>query len=432
MSATISSDVTATFTGATFADAALTFTVGTPITFTVASDLDIVTVMYNGEALAPVGGVYTIVTPATTDTLVISAAPAAFQIGDAKYATLAEALAGLTSGSTLKLLGTLKVSDQISFIDADNNPIAEVVLDLNGQTIEAEGEFGGNLIYNQNGTKLTIIDSSTEKTGTVDGAVANEGELIINAGKFNGAVANDGTLTDNGGKFKETDGLPEVTGKEYRDDDADDYYTLEDVAGSGDDDPEIEDAIGDDVGKVEETTDGEGNKTATVTVTNASTSVTITVPAGYQGTVNVVVPPTVDTITGLGAATLTVKAEGVDITGAFSKTMVEGVTTLDLNPEGAVVIDGETITVEPQLVKDTTADPFEVPADGAEANVAAIPGLTYELVTTDDLDVEFGSIVENGEVVPGAKKKATGKRVNLKDGRANRGDKGFYKVKVSK
>jgi hypothetical protein len=227
MGVSITGEATVAVTaGGTLDNGTITFNPGATVKFMVSSSADIVNVTYSGENALSYdenAKVYSVVAEADA-VITVTASAAAFQIGEgAKYATLAEALAGLTSGSTLKLLGTLKVSDQISFADAENNPIAEVVLDLNGQTIEADGVFEGNLIYNVSGTKLTIIDSSTEKTGTVDGAVANEGELIINAGKFNGAVANDGTLTDNGGKFKETDGLPEVTGKEYRDDDADDY-----------------------------------------------------------------------------------------------------------------------------------------------------------------------------------------------------------------
>jgi hypothetical protein len=266
--------------------------------------------------------------------LEITTEAALFQANGMGYATFTEALtAALAEGADgkVKLLGTVSLTATVKISGT-------VELDLNGQTITGSDKRGA-LIEVQSGAELTIIDTFgggkiaptagdaiknlgvlTINAGTYDAAiVGTSGTLTINDGKFEVALNYTGTLTDNGGKFKHTTGLPTVTDKEYRDDDDDGYYTLEDVAGSGDDDPVIGDAIDDDVGKVEETTDGEGNKTATVTVTNASTSVTIQVPTGYQGTVNVVVPPTVDTITGLGAATLTVKAEGVDITGAFSK-----------------------------------------------------------------------------------------------------------------
>ena len=441
-------DITGAKVPSLSADGNLEFDPGTKtITFRVsAAEGMVVTVKLGNDELTATDGVYSF-TPAANAALTVTAAPAAFQIGDAKYyATLADALKDLKSGDTLKLLGTLSLGTQVlAFTTGD------VTIDLNGQTISGSGnENDGATVIMNSGANLVITDSSVSQLGNItanNGAYAiwnAAGTLTVNKGIFNGAIFTDdteggaeGTATINGGKFSVKVEAATIPGDKQWSDLTEDYYTLVDKSGSGDNDPVIEDAIDDVVGKVEETTDEQGNKTATVTVTNASTSVTIQVPTGYQGTVKVVVPPTVDTITGLGAATLTVTAEGVDITGAFSKTTDAGVTTLALDPEGEVVIDGETIKVEPQLVEDTTAEgtvaPFEVPADGAEANVAAIPGLTYELVTTDDLDVEFGSIVEDGEVVSGAKVKATGKRVNLKDNRKGpKPGRGFYKVKVTK
>ena len=444
-------------TGGTLADGVLSFNPGATITFKVdATEGYIVEVMLGETALtADAEGVYSFAAVADAELTVTASAPL-FEVGGVGYANFAAVItaidAGTITGGEIDLLADASAGeDGISLEDG------EYTIDLNGFTLSAEEDC--DAIFND-GAIVTIIDSSDAKTGKVVGPVYNAGTMTIEAGTYEGevkcakdgtltindgtfevALVNSGTLAINDGKFKATIEATLPDGMDWSETkDKDGYYTLVEDAGEEPEVPSVPEVptVDEEVGEVVETEDGEGNKTATVTVTNASTSVAITIPSDYAGTVNVVVPPTVDTITGLGNASLTIKYENTDITRAFTMTTTGGTTTIALNENGVVrMTDGEEIPVKPALAA-TDADgvavaPFEVGAEGdAAANVAAIPGLTYELETTDDLANDFGQITGNDEVVLGAKKKATGKRVKLEDKRSNKGAKGFYRVKVTK
>lgn len=134
------------------------------------------------------------------------------QIGSKYYEKLADAIRLAAKGATIELL--TDVNEAVTVSDKKN-----ITLDLNGFTLtNTEGE---HTIVN-NGT-LTIKDSSTAKTGTVDnvthgrGALVNNGTVILSGGTFersaekgtlepygNGGnswytIANYGTMTINNG-----------------------------------------------------------------------------------------------------------------------------------------------------------------------------------------------------------------------------------------
>lgn len=91
----------------------------------------------------------------------------------------------------------------------------EVVLDLNGYTLE-NFTLGCEAIKVLAGGKLTIVDSSDEKTGTVTqkenstySAITNQGTLLIQGGNFTTnqnfyIVRNEADMTIEGGKFTST------------------------------------------------------------------------------------------------------------------------------------------------------------------------------------------------------------------------------------
>ena len=142
------------------------------------------------------------------------------QIGSKYYEKLADAIRLAAKGATIELL--TDVNEAVTVSDKKN-----ITLDLNGFTLtNTEGE---HTIVN-NGT-LTIKDSSTAQTGTVDnvthgrGALVNNGTVILSGGTFersaekgkfepygNGGnswytIANYGTMTiDNGTTVKNAGG----------------------------------------------------------------------------------------------------------------------------------------------------------------------------------------------------------------------------------
>jgi hypothetical protein len=438
--------VTWTSEGTVLSGSTLTFLPDAPVTFEVTPHFDILTVKYNNQVLTAVEGVYTIESPAANATLEVKAEPALFEANDTGYATFAEALAAaLAEGGDgeVKLLGDADLGTEGAEIDEGD----EIIIDLNGHKLSATG--AEEVIYNDGGA-VTIKDSSEAGTGMVDGSIKNAaGTLTINAGTYEGEIFTNegeegeyvGTATINDGKFKvKVEGATLPDGMDWSETtDKDGYYTLVEDAGE-DPEPEVPSVpevptVDKEVGEVEV---ADGN--ATVTVTNASESVTVKVPDGFTGTVSAVVPPAVSSIVGVSAAgSVTVEAEGVNITGAFKITYDSNTktATIALDENGVVTIEGEPIPVKPALAatdaEGVAVAPFEVSAKGdAAANVAAIPGLTYELETTADLANDFGQITENDAPVEGAKVKATGKRVKLEDKRSNKGAKGFYRVKVTK
>ena len=145
------------------------------------------------------------------------------QIGETKYATLADAIAAAGDNDTITLLAD--VTEDV-VVPAGKT----ITLDLNGYKITNAAD---HTIVN-NGT-LTITDSSEAKTGTVDNiahghaAIYNNGTMTIEAGTYtrsletqdyvdDGAdnswytVVNDGTMTINGGTFTTANGQPENLG----------------------------------------------------------------------------------------------------------------------------------------------------------------------------------------------------------------------------
>ncbi len=116
------------------------------------------------------------------------------------YDTVADAIANAPSGSTIKLNGD--ITGTIT-IPADAN----VVLDLNGHSIISAN---GNAVENS-GT-LTIMDSSTDKSGLIQGtngnnAIHNSGNLTIESGTIDGDRDGinqmpGGTTVINGGTIK--------------------------------------------------------------------------------------------------------------------------------------------------------------------------------------------------------------------------------------
>ena len=110
------------------------------------------------------------------------------QIGSKYYETLADAIRLAANGKTIELLTDVNEAVTVS-------KLKNITLDLNGFTLtNTEGE---HTIVN-NGT-LTIKDSSTAQTGTVDnvthghGALVNNGTVILSGGTFERSAEN-GTL----------------------------------------------------------------------------------------------------------------------------------------------------------------------------------------------------------------------------------------------
>lgn len=368
-------------------------------------------------------------TPVKDATLTITVEDAKFMVGETPYANFAAVLTaiedGTITGGEIDLLADASAGeDGLAF---ENGTFT---IDLNGFTLSAVD--GEDAIYN-NGATLTIIDSSELKTGVVAGTVynnkgtlvidagtfndevTNKGSLTINGGKFEVALVNTGTLTDNGGMFKETDGLPEVAGKEYRDDDKDSYYTLEDKAGEESEVP----SVGKGEGSV---TVDETSGDATVAPAEGKTEVTITLPTGFAG--NVIVPSSLDKIVGVPAGKLVIKSGSFDVTGAFSYDTETG--AIALNAEATV----NGVPVKPVL--DTTVtDPFVGGATPA-AKVKTIPGLKYSLTYATDVGATTYTEVTTPAMAEDATMTLTDTRTAGEGEGQRNPNKGFYKVKVSK
>jgi len=140
------------------------------------------------------------------------------------------------------------------------------------------------------------------------------------------------------------------------------------------------------------------------------------------------VPANVTTINGK-VGTVTVKSGTVDISGAFTidSTTTEGATTIALDPDGSVKVNGKTIKVKPELEEATeTVVPFAVAGGAATAKVKAIPGLTYVLKAATDL-----AKVRTQEATEVKSVRATDSTVELKDESASESAK-FYVIEVTR
>ena len=127
------------------------------------------------------------------------------QIGEMKYATLADAIAAAEDGNTVKLLADVI---QNTMLTIDKN----ITLDLNGKKI-----YNTEDIWNETKQTYELINVEAEVTITGNGSIeakendcytinVKNGNLTIENGRFVGNVSvvqvESGTLTINGGEFK--------------------------------------------------------------------------------------------------------------------------------------------------------------------------------------------------------------------------------------
>lgn len=355
-----------------------------------------------------VNGIYSSETVDNVTTVKFTATKAAvsMQIGEASveyYETLDDVISYLSKNAqeesttvSIVLGADVNLSGNYSFYD----DAPTTIIDLNGQNITL-----GTL----EGCTLTI-NNSQSKYGYVTGKVSAD-ILYINGGAFSEEPLADTLNT--GDKKLATTTIDGTT-----------WYVLVDDGGSTE--PTID---GGDSGAT--TVDPE---TKTITVdSSASGEITIT---GDASEYTISVPQNVTKITGsVGTITIMGKSESmttaVDITGAFKldSTTTDGVTTIALDPDGKVTVNGVEVSVTPEL--DTTTEgtePFAV-GDSVSATVKAIPGLTYQLLGATDLTTkttkEWAGV---GEAVT-ATDSGT---VTLEDTNTEKPDAKFYVIKVSR
>ena len=90
--------------------------------------------------------------------------------------------------ATVKLIDDIEDED-IDFETSSENP---VTIDLNGHKIDSD-----STLKTEEGTKLNIVDNSSEGKGTVDAPITNNG-TIDNDGTINGELTNNGTMDNEG------------------------------------------------------------------------------------------------------------------------------------------------------------------------------------------------------------------------------------------
>lgn len=101
-------------------------------------------------------------------------------------ATLSEAFAYAKDGSTITLVYDLNANDVEATAFEGYEIDSNVTLDLNGKTIAAVDTWEDALFTVNSGASLTVIDSSSANTGTIDydteyGVFYAEGEVIVGA-----------------------------------------------------------------------------------------------------------------------------------------------------------------------------------------------------------------------------------------------------------
>ena len=113
----------------------------------------------------------------------------------AYFATLDEALASWTQGTTLTLISDISISSRIEVSESKT-------LDLNGYTLRRTGGSGteGQVIFVSSGP-LTVNDSSGDNSGVITGGNANNGGGI-NIGANGRLDMNGGTITGNTGSTR--------------------------------------------------------------------------------------------------------------------------------------------------------------------------------------------------------------------------------------
>ena len=102
-------------------------------------------------------------------------------IGTTTYAKLEDAGMAVASGQTIKLLADVQRGDELKVYN-----VSDVTLDLNGHTLTNRPSEISVLAYGA-GTKITIIDSSTDTPGGVIGILlgSNGGKVVLANGRYN-------------------------------------------------------------------------------------------------------------------------------------------------------------------------------------------------------------------------------------------------------
>ena len=165
---------------------------------------------------------------------------------------------------------------------------------------------------------------------------------------------------------------------------------------------------------------------STIKITAPAEGGTVTIEGNASG-YTIEVPANVTTINGK-VGTVTVKSGTVDISGAFKTTKSgDTKTTIALDPDGSVTVDGKTIKVKPELVDASETEvPFAVAGGAATAKVKAIPGLAYVLKASTDVTKMAGATPVGEWVVAG-----DSGTVELKDSEASESAK-FYVIEVTR
>ena len=141
-----------------------------------------------------------------------------------EYSTLADAIAE-ANGDTIKLLADIEAPT--AFVIGGESGAKTVTIDLNGKTVKANdtdvATDGNGVFWVQAGGKLTLEDSSADKSGTVDGNGGNGykmaiwadgGKVVINAGNY--VNENDGTHTQYDLIYVKNKGSIEINGGTFK------------------------------------------------------------------------------------------------------------------------------------------------------------------------------------------------------------------------
>ena len=88
--------------------------------------------------------------------------------------TAEEFASALAAGGNIKLTGSFSVTDEVNWVVSKN-----VVLDLNGNSIKSTFSKSNYYLININGGALTILDSTTEKTGKIEVNASNSKVITL-------------------------------------------------------------------------------------------------------------------------------------------------------------------------------------------------------------------------------------------------------------